>query len=353
MADISDIFNLIGEQKALSNIQDNYGSGSDFADSNPELAKIADTDPRTFQAMLPNIAQRQLQQSALKQYAQIMSKNSQPVQQGVPLDANSVLSQQLGNVGNSGIPDQAQDKTSQLLQLVPSLPQDIQQNVIKTAQGVPMNAGPPPAGQAYQNGKLVNVQGAMTPGQQDRDKDFADIYTAFKNTGGQQNAASQIQTIQSVIDGLTNGSIKTGRTSDRFAFDSEGDPSIVGRSIDPQLLVANSDVMRAVLPSAKAIFGPRVTQKEVALNVQSNGLNPYKDPQENIKTLTTLKNNLAAAQTAIAHAGQYFDQNGTLAGYQGPVPGIDAGATPLNPQGATTQPDPALKEALKKRGLFK
>lgn len=187
MADLGDLFNVIGTQRALGNIQDNYGSGSDFAVQNPELAKIADTDPRTFQAMLPKIADRLLQQSALQKYGDIMNGNS--IDPNAPAPPSAL--QQYGD--GSTIPSapqplpgtlpismqqptqqiapNANGRTAQLLPLIPSLPPKMQENLMGLAQGVPMNAGPAPAGETYQNGKLVPIPGAAQAAAQQKESE--------------------------------------------------------------------------------------------------------------------------------------------------------------------------------------
>jgi len=368
---LSDLVNIIGQQNTLSGIQKWAQAAGQSGQLDPNTAQLFQDSPRVAEQMMPALIQRQMQMQMLGINPQQGSaSNPQLSSQG-----GSAIQQYAGSVGDQnpnapipqGLPSQMPQGGAQQPQGGNALDQVRQAFALgngnieagmkalqaQKALQIPPGTGPIPPGQQYQNGKLVNLPGAMTPGQQDRDKDFADIYTPFKNSGGQQTASSNLNAIQGVIDKLNNGSLTTGGPLDRFTFDGEGNPTDMGRAFNPELLAANQQVMKAVLPSSKALFGARVTQKEVAMNLMANGLSPYAPVAQNIQNLITLKNNLATAQQATAQAGQYFDKNGTLAGYQAPVPGIDPVATPSNPQGATNQPTPQLLDALKKRGLLK
>lgn len=364
MTDLSDIINIFGTQNNLSGLQEWAKAGGAAAD--PDYSHLAQLAPRTYAEMFPQILSRQQQMagiglipdgsqksspSALQQYAGDQSPNS-PVPQGLP-DIPQPPQQ----------PDQqAPSGISQLQQAFKYGGGNVEQGLkimqAQKALQIPPGTGPIPQGQQYVNGTLQNIPGAMTPGQVDRDKDFADIYTPFKNTGGQQNAQSQIGGIDDVIKLLSKGQngedpkLTTGGPVDAFAFNNEGMPSDVGRIADKPLIYAQNQIAKAVLPSSKALFGARVTQGEVFRNLMANGLNPYASNEENISNLTTLKNNLTTAQNSLSKAGEYFDKNGTLAGYQGSVPGIDANK-PATPQTSPNQPNPALIDALKRRGLLK
>lgn len=357
------ILDWFGEQNDLSGLQDWAKSQAASGQLDPAMASLAQNAPRTFAQIAPSLIQLQMQNSGVSQLQKAAAGNSSKPQSALSQyagsgdsDPNSPVP---GGVGLSAPPQ-------------PQAPSVAQQNpmamfpaALKVAKGdpneamkliqdirglnVPPGMGPIPAGQQYTNGTLQNIPGAMTPGQIDRDKDFADIYTPFKNTGGQAAAQSQIQSIQGVIDDLKSGKLTTGDIPARYALNNEGQPSDIGKLADPSVINASNQVAKAVLPSSKALFGARVTQGEVFRNLMANGLNPYASNGENVTNLTTLKNNLTTAQANLAKAGEYFDKNGTLAGYQGTAPGIDPAATPLNPSGATNQPNPQLQAELARR----
>ena len=349
---MSGLLQFIADQNSKSDLAD--WAQNNFGQSSPVLAQLAKADPDSFRQLLPSIIGQQMQQSALSQLAGGQTPQAQPQaapQYGSAGDAspNAPVPQGLPSAMPTQAAPQAQGGTTQdsALSMLPTLVRAAGGNLgqgiaalkeIRSLQ-VPPGMGSIPQGQQYVNGQLQTVPGAMTEGQKDRDKDFADIYTPFKMTGGMQNQQTQIAGIQGVIDKLTSGEVTTGHGSlAPFALDDEGGASMTGKMADNSFLQANNQVMKAVLPSSKAMFGARVTQKEVALNLMANGLNPYASNEENIANLTTLKNNLLQANQSTAVAGDYFDKNGTLAGYRGPAPQGFAGA----PQ--TTAPQSALAQ---------
>ena len=351
---MSGLLEFIADQNSKSDLA-NWAQ-KNLGDTNPGLAQLAQADPNSFRQMLPSIIQQQMQQSALAQlsapspatspaaapqYAGSVgdSQPNAPIPQGLPSNYDPISSEgqsYYGNAAQSQTAQPTQQQTTAQQSAFALLPQFVRAAGGNLGQGVsalkefnsltvPPGMGAIPQGQRYVNGQLQTVPGAMTEGQKDRDKDFADVYTPFKMTGGMQNQQTQIAGIQNVIDKLNSGDVTTGHgTLAPFALNDEGDAGTVGRLADNSFLQANNQVMKAVLPSSKAMFGARVTQKEVALNLMANGLNPYASNEENIANLTTLKNNLLQANQSTAAAGDYFDKHGTLAGYQGMAPGISA-----------------------------
>ena len=361
---LADFINTIGEQNNLSGLQEWAKAGGVKAD--PDLSNLAQLAPRKYDQIVNTLIGQQMQQSALAglagnqttptatapQYAGTIS-DSQPnaaIPQSLPSTYDPSSSEGQSYYGNAAQPQTAQptqQQTTSQQSALAMLPQFVRAAGGNLGQGVsalkefnsltvPPGMGAIPQGQRYVNGQLQTVPGAMTEGQKDRDKDFADIYTPFKMMGGMQNQQTQIDGIQGIIDKLNSGEVTTGHgTLAPFALDAEGDASTTGRVADNSFLQANNQVMKAVLPSSKAMFGARVTQKEVALNLMANGLNPYASNDENIANLTTLKNNLVNANQKTAAAGAYFDRNGTLAGYQGESPQMVA--TPQTQQAAPPQ----------------
>ncbi|CAM5999278.1 unnamed protein product [Sphagnum balticum] len=140
------------------------------------------------------------------------------------------------------------------------------------AQAAEANANVP----KIQSQTITTPSGApLMPGQKDVDGEFAKTYTSFANGGGEKNLQIANNVLDDTINGLKNGTIQTGRLMDRMATDQGGHQNYIGKSIDPQ----------------------------------SN--------DENIKQLTNLKNRMAASHDDLLNSGQYFQKNGTLAGYGG------------------------------------
>ena len=366
---MSGLLEFIADQNSKSDLA-NWAQ-KNLGDTNPGLAQLAQADPNSFRQMLPSIIQQQMQQSALAQlsapspatspaaapqYAGSVgdSQPNAPIPQGLPSNYDPTSSEgqsYYGNAAQSQTAQPTQQQTTAQQSALALLPQFVRAAGGNLGQGVsalkefnsltvPPGMGAIPQGQRYVNGQLQTVPGAMTEGQKDRDKDFADIYTPFKMTGGMNNQQTQIDGIQQIIDKLKTGEVSTGSGSlAPFALNDEGEAGMIGRVADNSFLQANNQIMKAVLPSSKSMFGARVTQKEVALNLMANGLNPYASNEQNIANLTTLKNNLINANKQTADAGQYFDQHGTLAGYQGNT-GMAALQPVAPPQSALAQVAP-------------
>lgn len=194
--------------------------------------------------------------------------------------------------------------------------------------------------------------GAISPGQKKEDETFAENFNSFNNSGGANNTNIALQKIDGVITALgqdpTTGqpvqpTLNTGRITDRSAFDQSGHASTIGRAIDPDLLTAKSDIDGAVLPLAKPLFGPRVTNFDAQNVMSSYGLNPYKTNSENISRLTQLKQQLTNAQSELYKSGDYFTKNGTLSGYGGAT--AEAQQGDQSPQ-APASPDDAYRQSI-------
>lgn len=94
---LSALIDFIGQQKSLSGAQD--WAEKNLRDTQPELADLAQADPRSFQSMLPSIIKQQQESKAFQQlYAPPQQQAAQPTpydrpREGVPLDADSALAQ--------------------------------------------------------------------------------------------------------------------------------------------------------------------------------------------------------------------------------------------------------------------
>lgn len=113
-----------------------------------------------------------------------------------------------------------------------------------------------------------------------------------------------------------------------------GEPTGLGKVFNRDVLIARNNISSAILPQAKALFGARVTNFDAQSLINSQGLDPMADTQTNINKLQNLVNSLKSGQQDLQTSGQYFQQHGTLAGYQ-------PNANPVQPnQPANNQVDP-------------
>lgn len=166
------------------------------------------------------------------------------------------------------------------------------------------------------NGQPEMIPGVITPGQKEMDTAFATALQTYQNAGGAKRTADTIKTVQDVINQLKTGKITTGGFLDRNALNNQGEPTEMGRNLDPSVLVARNLISSAILPQAKPLFGARVTNFDAQSLVNSKGLDPMADTETNITKLTNLINEIKAGQTDLQNGGQYFNKKGTLSGFQ-------------------------------------
>lgn len=166
------------------------------------------------------------------------------------------------------------------------------------------------------NGQPEQIPGVVTPGQKQIDTDFATALQTYQNAGGAKRTADTIKTVQDVIDQLKTGKITTGGLLDRNALNNQGEATEIGRNLDPSVLVARNLISSAILPQAKPLFGARVTNFDAQSLVNSKGLDPMADTQTNITKLQNLINEIKSGQKDLQAGGSYFNQRGTLSGYQ-------------------------------------
>ena len=86
MTDLSDIVNLFGNQNNLSGLQQWAQAGGAQAD--PDFKNLAQLAPRTYEQLFPQIAQRQMQMSALSQLAGNAPNGQQQQSNPAPVDPN-------------------------------------------------------------------------------------------------------------------------------------------------------------------------------------------------------------------------------------------------------------------------
>lgn len=175
--------------------------------------------------------------------------------------------------------------------------------------------GLPEGMQIGSSGQPEQIPGMATAGQKEQDTNFAQAWQTYSNTGGAARTQNAIQTVDDVINQLKSGKLKTGGMGAAFAMHN-GEPTDIGKMFNRDLLVARTRISNAILPQAKALFGARVTNFDAQSLINSQGLDPMADTGMNIQKLEMLKNSLIAGQQDLQTSGQYFQQHGTLAGYQ-------------------------------------
>lgn len=176
------------------------------------------------------------------------------------------------------------------------------------------------------NGQPQLIPGTVSPGQKEQDTNFAQAYQTYANAGGASRTQNAINVVQQTIDALKQGSLQTGGLGGAFSMEG-GEPTGLGKIFNRDVLIARNNISSAILPQAKALFGARVTNFDAQSLINSQGLDPMADTQTNINKLQNLINSLKSGQQDLQTSGQYFQQHGTLSGYQ---PNANS-AQPLQP----------------------
>lgn len=190
-------------------------------------------------------------------------------------------------------------------------------------------------------GALLQKAGLMTDGQKEQDKNFADSWQTYANAGGATRTQNAIDIVDQAIASLKSGKLTSGDLMDRMSMNPNGEPSWTGMLANAPILVARNQIASAILPQAKALFGARVTNFDAQSLINSQGLDPLAPPSTNIEKLERLKSSLVAGQNDLQNSGQYFSQNGTLAGYTSPSTSQPSG----NSQIPTISSSSALQDA--------
>lgn len=165
------------------------------------------------------------------------------------------------------------------------------------------------------NGQPEQIPGMITPGQKEQDTNFAQAWQTYSNTGGAERTQNAIATVDDVLNQLKQGKIQTGGMGGAFTLEG-GEPSWIGKAVNSPVLVARTRISNAILPQAKALFGARVTNFDAQSLINSQGLDPMAPTDVNIQKLEMLKSSLLSGQQDLMTSGQYFQQHGSLAGYQ-------------------------------------
>jgi len=143
---------------------------------------------------------------------------------------------------------------------------------------------------------------AKSEGQKSLDREFAKEYNKWSSGEG-ASARNQIQALKDVSDSLAAGEVSTGSTSGLMP------DALTSKS----LLKARSDVQSAIMSSLRAVLGAQFTEKE-GQKVIKNTWNEQDSPQNNMRRINRLIDNLNAQADAKDNKSMYFEQNGTLQG---------------------------------------
>jgi hypothetical protein len=162
-------------------------------------------------------------------------------------------------------------------------------------------------------GQVINVGGELSPGFKKRDELFAQIALDWE-TGGGSDALKQLVQIEDVIGRIDRGEQITGGALG-FA------PDLVRAFADPNAQDAKDTVEEVVQRNLRVILGAQFTAAEGAELIK-RAFNPKLPPEINRKRLQRLFTQMRLAAEQKQAMTNYFNQNGTLQGFQGQQPSV-------------------------------
>jgi hypothetical protein len=182
----------------------------------------------------------------------------------------------------------------------------------------PRQAPAAPAGYQWANGGLAPIPGgpadkpqsiAVSPAQKAVDSKFAGDYVQFIN-GGAADAAKSIEELREAANTLESGKKNiTGPVLGAL-------PNWVRSTVNPVSMDTQEAVEQTVQRSLRAILGAQFTEKE-GERLIARAYNPRLDEKTNAKRVKRLLTQLERALEGKQAAASYYEQNGTLAGFQG------------------------------------
>lgn len=243
---------------------------------------------------------------------------------GNPDTAPMGLQYQMQDIQNKRAAEAAERKRIQSLEDEKDLYRYKNDNApTKLPAGMRMGANGPEYIPAYLEGQAalkragktqVNVdynKGGLSPGQEEIDKNFAkEVYVPFKTKGGFADARKQLGQLRTAMEALKDPSKKlTG--------------PVVGLSPDMALAMFNPEavdvrerVEEVVQRNLREVLGAQFTEKE-GERLIARAYNPKLSQEVNADRLSQLIDQIDSAAKAKADAVQYFDEKGTLRGFEG------------------------------------
>ena len=160
-------------------------------------------------------------------------------------------------------------------------------------------------------GKVSRLpQGSQfTPAQKAVDVEFGKDYAQYKLAGGYANIDKELSQLESAISGLSKSKTATGPVIGNL-------PMRVREIVAPKGVDIQQGVEEVITKNLRKVFGPQFTEKEGA-GLIARAYNPRRSEKQNAERVGRLLNSIRAEATAKEQAGQYYEQNGTLKGYQG------------------------------------
>lgn len=182
------------------------------------------------------------------------------------------------------------------------------------------------------NQKLSNI---LSPGQLAADKKFADEYVTFRASGGYADVEKQISQLDTVLKDLESG--KKGLTGPWVGLASDKIRAIT----NPEAVAAKNRVEEVVQRNLRTVLGAQFTEQE-GERLIARAYNPQMSEAENASRLRGLIKQIKTMAQQKQAAADYFEKNGTIAGFKGIIPTVSSlGLDQSTPTGSPAGQSPA------------
>lgn len=179
-------------------------------------------------------------------------------------------------------------------------------------------------------GQAVAPELKLTKGQEALDRKFGQEYAEYTAGGGYADVQKQLNQLGEVYKAL--GTYKPDPADPSKQIYEPGESnltgSLIGRTPDVMLsmteagsraIAARDTIEEVVQRNLRLILGAQFTEKE-GERLIARAYNPKLGEEENKKRVGRLIKQIQTAAEQKQRASEYFEQNGTLKGFQGHIP---------------------------------
>lgn len=159
--------------------------------------------------------------------------------------------------------------------------------------------------------KRLKKEAEPTVAQKEVDKQFAKEYANFIASGGVKDVEKNVKQLEEVANRLESG--KENLTGGVLGRLPDWAQQATGHSAAVDLREAVEEVVQRNL---RLVLGAQFTEKE-GERLIARAYNPKLDEKTNAKRLKRLIGQIKGAAKAKVEAGRYYEENGTLQGWQG------------------------------------
>lgn len=170
----------------------------------------------------------------------------------------------------------------------------------------------PKVNEAYLRSKaLSNPFAGISPGQKAVDTSFGKEYSDYKAAGGESGVKKNLGQLQSAVEDLKNNPDLTGGITTKIPFLNSDAAQDV---INPKMAKVRDQIKGAIQSTLRQTLGSQFTEREGEA-IFNRAFNPRLSAEENIRRAQAEIDALTRQATQKNAASNYFEQHGTLQGF--------------------------------------